>query len=140
MKKILRTFPKIKRLVIFSRDELKQYEMSQEIPESKYPAIRYFIGDVRDLNRLQYALENIDIVVHAAALKQVPTAEYNPTEFIKTNVIGAQNIIEASIQKKVKKVIALSSDKATAPINLYGATKLCSDKLFVAANNYSGSQ
>ncbi len=140
VKKILRTFPKIKRLVIFSRDELKQYEMSQEIPESKYPAIRYFIGDVRDLNRLQYALENIDIVVHAAALKQVPTAEYNPTEFIKTNVIGAQNIIEASIQKKVKKVIALSSDKATAPINLYGATKLCSDKLFVAANNYSGSR
>ena len=140
VKKILRTFPKIKRLVIFSRDDLKQYEMSQEIPESKYPAIRYFIGDVRDLNRLQYALENIDIVVHAAALKQVPTAEYNPTEFIKTNVIGAQNIIEASIQKKVKKVIALSSDKATAPINLYGATKLCSDKLFVAANNYSGSR
>tara|TARA_B100001989_G_C24537429_1_gene465317 strand:+ start:1279 stop:2283 length:1005 start_codon:yes stop_codon:yes gene_type:complete len=140
VKKILKTFPKIKRLVIFSRDELKQYEMSQEIPESKYPAIRYFIGDVRDLNRLQYALENIDIVVHAAALKQVPTAEYNPTEFIKTNVIGAQNIIEASIQKKVKKVIALSSDKATAPINLYGATKLCSDKLFVAANNYSGSR
>tara|TARA_B100000965_G_scaffold379611_1_gene375479 strand:+ start:1053 stop:2054 length:1002 start_codon:yes stop_codon:yes gene_type:complete len=140
VKKILKNYPKIKRLVIFSRDELKQYEMSQEIPESKYPAIRYFIGDVRDLNRLQYALENIDIVVHAAALKQVPTAEYNPTEFIKTNVIGAQNIIEASIQKRVKKVIALSSDKATAPINLYGATKLCSDKLFVAANNYSGSR
>ena len=112
--------------------------MSQEIPRANIP-IRYFIGDVRDLNRLQYALENIDIVVHAAALKQVPTAEYNPTEFIKTNVIGAQNIIEASIQK-VKKVIALSSDKATAPINLYGATKLCSDKLFVAANNYSGSR
>ena len=114
--------------------------MSQEFPESKYPAIRFFLGDVRDLPRLQRAFQGVDIVIHAAALKQVPTAEYNPMEFIKTNVIGAQNIIEAAIDAKVKKVIALSSDKATAPINLYGATKLCSDKLFVAANNYTGFQ
>ena len=114
--------------------------MSQEFPESKYPAIRFFLGDVRDLPRLQRAFQGVDIVIHAAALKQVPTAEYNPMEFIKTNVIGAQNIIEAAIDAKVKKVIALSSDKATAPITLYGATKLCSDKLFVAANNYTGFQ
>ena len=139
VRRILNKFPKIKRLVIFSRDELKQFEMSEEFPESKYKSIRYFIGDVRDLSRLIRAFERIDIVIHAAALKQVPTAEYNPMEYIKTNVIGAQNIIEAAIEKKVKKVIALSSDKAAAPINLYGATKLCSDKLFVAANNYSGN-
>lgn len=138
VKRILSIYPKIKRLVIFSRDELKQYEMSKEFPVTKYPALRYFIGDVRDINRLHRAFQDIDIVIHAAALKQVPTAEYNPMEYIKTNVIGAQNIIEASIEKKVKKVIALSSDKAAAPINLYGATKLCSDKLFVAAKNYSG--
>jgi len=140
VKNTLNLFPKIKKLIVFSRDELKQFEMSQEFPESKYPAIRFFLGDVRDLPRLQRAFQGVDIVIHAAALKQVPTAEYNPMEFIKTNVIGAQNIIEAAIDAKVKKVIALSSDKATAPINLYGATKLCSDKLFVAANNYTGFQ
>ena len=138
VKEILKSFPKIRRLVIFSRDELKQFEMSKEFPEKKYPMIRYFIGDIRDRFRLQRAFQDIDIVIHAAALKQVPTAEYNPMEFVQTNVIGAQNVIEAAIEKKVKKVIALSTDKAAAPINLYGATKLCSDKLFVAANNYSG--
>ncbi len=138
IKNVLKLYPKIKRLVVFSRDELKQFEMSKEFSEKKYPMIRYFIGDIRDRFRLQRAFQDIDIVIHAAALKQVPTAEYNPMEFIQTNVIGAQNIIEASIEKKVKKVIALSTDKAAAPINLYGATKLCSDKLFVAANNYAG--
>tara|TARA_B100000700_G_scaffold318258_1_gene411079 strand:+ start:216 stop:1229 length:1014 start_codon:yes stop_codon:yes gene_type:complete len=138
VKKILKSYPKIRRLVIFSRDELKQHEMSLTFSEKKYPAIRYFIGDIRDRFRLLRAFQDIDIVIHAAALKQVPTAEYNPMEFIQTNVIGAQNVIEASIEKKVKKVISLSSDKAAAPINLYGATKLCSDKLFVAANNYAG--
>tara|TARA_Y100000817_G_C16853520_1_gene543056 strand:- start:1213 stop:2226 length:1014 start_codon:yes stop_codon:yes gene_type:complete len=138
IKNVLKSYPKIKKLVVFSRDELKQFEMSREFSEKKYPMIRYFIGDIRDRFRLQRAFQDIDIVIHAAALKQVPTAEYNPMEFIQTNVIGAQNIIEASIEKKVKKVIALSTDKAAAPINLYGATKLCSDKLFVAANNYAG--
>ena len=128
----------IKRLVIFSRDELKQNIMSEEFSEKKYPFIRYFLGDVRDYQRLSRALDRIDLVVHAAALKQVPAAEYNPIEFIKTNVMGAQNIIEACLNNKVKKVIALSTDKACAPINLYGATKLCSDKLFIAANNYAG--
>ena len=139
-KRILKSFPKIKRLVVFSRDELKQFEMEKEIPKKKYKSLRYFIGDVRDLSRLIRAFEGIDIVIHAAALKQVPTAEYNPMEYVKTNVIGAQNVIEATIEKKIKKVIALSSDKAAAPINLYGATKLCSDKLFVAANNYAGRE
>lgn len=138
IKNVLKSYTKIKKLVVFSRDELKQFEMSKEFSEKKYPMIRYFIGDIRDRLRLQRAFQDIDIVIHAAALKQVPTAEYNPMEFIQTNVIGAQNIIEASIEKKVKKVIALSTDKAAAPINLYGATKLCSDKLFVAANNYAG--
>ena len=114
--------------------------MGNEFPVRKFPSIRYFLGDVRDAKRLHTAFEDIDIVVHAAALKQVPTAEYNPMEYIKTNVIGAQNIIEAAIEKKVKKVIALSTDKAAAPINLYGATKLCSDKLFIAANNYVGKK
>jgi UDP-N-acetylglucosamine 4,6-dehydratase (inverting) len=132
--------PKIKRLVVFSRDELKQYEMSQEFPESQYPAIRYFIGDVRDQNRLHRALEGIDTVVHAAALKQVPAAEYNPFEFIQTNIMGAQNLIEACLDSDVRRVVALSTDKAAAPINLYGATKLCSDKLFTAANNFKGSR
>jgi len=140
VKKILSKYPKLKKLVIFSRDELKQFEMSNEFPVRKFPSIRYFLGDVRDAKRLHTAFEDIDIVVHAAALKQVPTAEYNPMEYIKTNVIGAQNIIEAAIEKKVKKVIALSTDKAAAPINLYGATKLCSDKLFIAANNYVGKK
>jgi len=136
----LSRFPKIKRLVVFSRDELKQFEMSEEISASDYPSIRYFLGDIRDKARLRRAFEGVDIIIHAAALKQVPAAEYNPTEFIRTNIIGAENIIEASIDAGVEKVIALSTDKAAAPINLYGATKLCSDKLFVAANNYKGSR
>ncbi len=137
---VLNNYPGIKRIVIYSRDELKQYEMSTLYPTSKYKMLRYFIGDVRDLPRLHRALESIDIVIHAAALKQVPAAEYNPFESIKTNVIGAQNLIEACMDSKVQKVIALSSDKAAAPINLYGATKLCSDKLFVAANQYKGDR
>lgn len=128
----------IRRLVIFSRDELKQYEMAQLYPEDRYPAIRFFIGDVRDAARLKRAMEGIDTVIHAAALKQVPAAEYNPFEAIKTNVLGAQNVIDAAIDCGVKRVVALSTDKAAAPINLYGATKLCSDKLFVAANNFKG--
>jgi UDP-N-acetylglucosamine 4,6-dehydratase (inverting) len=135
---ILKRYPDVKRLVIFSRDELKQFEMSQEFPESKYPCIRYFLGDIRDASRLRRAFEGIDVVIHAAALKQVPAAEYNPFEFIKTNVLGAQNIIDACFDCNVKSVVALSTDKAAAPINLYGATKLCSDKLFVAANNIKG--
>jgi UDP-N-acetylglucosamine 4,6-dehydratase/5-epimerase len=130
--------PNIGRLVIFSRDELKQFEMEQQFPRSKYPGIRYFLGDVRDRDRLRRALEGIDTVIHAAALKQVPAAEYNPMEFIKTNVLGAENMIEACIDTGVRKVVALSTDKACAPINLYGATKLCSDKLFIAANNVRG--
>lgn len=138
VKTILSLFPKIERLVIFSRDELKQFEMAQEFSPDKYPGLRYFIGDVRDRNRLRRALSGVDTVVHAAALKQVPAAEYNPMEFIHTNILGAENIIEGCIDCGVKRVVALSTDKAAAPINLYGATKLCSDKLFVAANNYSG--
>jgi len=138
IKTVLERFPDVKRLVVFSRDELKQFEMAQQFPGEKYPAIRYFIGDIRDEGRLRRALEGIDIVVHAAALKQVPAAEYNPFECIKTNVLGAQNLIEACLDSKVQRVVALSTDKAAAPINLYGATKLCSDKLFVAANNIRG--
>ena len=140
VKTILKLHPDVGRLVVFSRDELKQFEMSQEFPESKYPAIRYFIGDVRDSARLRRAMEGIDVVIHAAALKQVPAAEYNPFECIKTNVLGAQNVIEACFESEVKRVVALSTDKAAAPINLYGATKLCSDKLFTAANNIKGSR
>jgi len=128
----------LKRLVIFSRDEFKQFNMSQIYPQSKYPFIRYFIGDVRDKDRVQKAFSNIDIVIHAAAMKIVPSAEYNPSECIDTNIGGAQNVIDASISNKVSKVIALSTDKAANPINLYGASKLCSDKLFIAANNLSG--
>jgi len=131
-------FPDVRRLVVFSRDELKQFEMAQVYPESQYRAIRYFIGDIRDQDRLRRALEGVDVVVHAAALKQVPAAEYNPFECIKTNVLGAQNLIEACLDTGVQRVVALSTDKAAAPINLYGATKLCSDKLFVAANNIKG--
>ena len=137
---VLGKYPKIHRLVVFSRDELKQYEMSQRFPKSRYDCIRYFIGDVRDPNRLTRAFEEIDIVVHAAALKQVPAAEYNPFEFINTNIIGAENVINAALDNDVETVIALSTDKAAAPINLYGATKLCSDKLFIAANNIKGSR
>ena len=140
VRKIISEKHKVRRLVIYSRDELKQYQMSQEFPQTKDGAIRYFIGDVRDEDRLKLAFKNIDIVIHAAALKQVPTAEYNPTECIKTNVLGAQNVIAASLASNVKKIIALSTDKAAAPINLYGATKLCSDKLFVAANNLTGAE
>lgn len=137
--RLLSEYPGIKRLVVFSRDELKQFEMAQEFPPSSHPQIRYFIGDIRDADRVARSLEGIDVVIHAAALKQVPTAEYNPFECIKTNVIGAQNLIEACINAGVKNVVALSTDKAAAPVNLYGATKLCSDKLFVAANNIRGS-
>lgn len=135
---VLERAPRIGRLVIFSRDELKQYEMAQHFDTDMYPGIRYFIGDVRDAERLRRAMEGIDVVIHAAALKQVPTAEYNPFECIKTNVLGAQNVIEAALESNVKRVVALSTDKAAAPINLYGATKLCSDKLFVSANNIRG--
>jgi UDP-N-acetylglucosamine 4,6-dehydratase len=137
---ILKRYPDVQRLVIFSRDELKQFDMAQEFPEARNPSIRYFIGDVRDEARLRRALEGIDVVIHAAALKQVPAAEYNPFECIKTNVLGAQNLIEACLDSKVQRVVALSTDKAAAPINLYGATKLCSDKLFVAANNIQGAR
>lgn len=142
VKTLLSKFPNIKRLVIYSRDELKQFEMGQspDYAEQTYPALRYFIGDVRDLARLKRALEGIDIVIHAAALKQVPTAEYNPFECIKTNVLGAQNVIEACLDSNVQQVIALSTDKAAAPVNLYGASKLCSDKLFIAANNIRGTR
>jgi UDP-N-acetylglucosamine 4,6-dehydratase (inverting) len=129
--------PQIKRIVVYSRDELKQFEKSQMFSDSR---LRFFIGDVRDRDRLTHALKGIDTVIHAAALKQVPTAEYNPFECIKTNVLGAENVIQASLAMKVKQVVALSTDKAAAPINLYGATKLCSDKLFVAANNVRGDQ
>ncbi len=128
------------RIVVYSRDEMKQFEMAQKFPPAKYPGLRYFIGDVRDKERLEQAMEGIDTVVHAAALKQVPAAEYNPFECIKTNVLGAQNVIDAAMSHGVKRVVALSTDKAAAPINLYGATKLCSDKLFVAANNYRGQR
>ncbi len=137
---VLKEFPSLKRLVIFSRDELKQYEMAQEFPAEKYPQIRYFIGDVRDRDRLIKAMRGIDVVIHAAAMKHVPIAEYNPFECIKTNVLGAQNVIDACLETEVTKVVALSTDKAAAPINLYGATKLCSDKLFVAANNIKGKR
>lgn len=137
---VLARFPRIKRLVIFSRDELKQFEMAQQFPPTEHKALRYFIGDVRDEARLRRAIEGIDVVVHAAALKQVPTAEYNPFECIKTNVLGAQNLIEACLDGAVRRVVALSTDKAAAPTNLYGATKLCADKLFVSANNVKGTR
>lgn len=127
-----------KKLIIFSRDELKQYEMSQRFPESKYKFMRYFIGDVRDYNRLEMAFRGIDIVIHAAALKHVPIAEYNPYECIHTNVIGAENIVRAALKTGVKKVLALSTDKAVSPINLYGASKLAAEKIFIAANNIRG--
>jgi UDP-N-acetylglucosamine 4,6-dehydratase/5-epimerase len=131
---------KLRRLVVFSRDELKQYDMAQEFPPDKHSCLRYFIGDVRDAGRLEMALREVDYVIHAAALKQVPTAEYNPFECINTNVYGAENIVRAALRGDVKKVVALSTDKAASPINLYGASKLASDKIFVAANNLSGSK
>ena len=137
---ILKRYPEIKRLVVYSRDELKQWELQQLYPEKDYPQLRFFLGDVRDRDRLKRALERIDTVVHAAALKQVPAAEYNPIEFINTNVLGAENVVQACLDAGVKRVVALSTDKAAAPINLYGATKLCSDKLFIAANNIKGTR
>ena len=132
------TLYKPKRLIIFSRDELKQFEMSQIFSKDEYPCIRYFIGDVRDKERLARAFQNVDVIIHAAAMKQVPACEYNPTEAIKTNILGAQNIINVAADRKVEKVIALSTDKAANPVNLYGATKLCSDKLFIAGNAFVG--
>ena len=137
---VLRRFPDIRRIVIYSRDELKQWELQQQYPEAEYPQLRFFLGDVRDQDRLRRALERVDTVVHAAALKQVPAAEYNPIEFVKTNVLGAENLIQACLDTNVERVLALSTDKAAAPINLYGATKLCSDKLFIAANNIKGAR
>ena len=130
---------KPKKLIIYSRDELKQYEMSYEFPKEEFSCLRYFIGDVRDAERLRSVMSGVDFVIHAAAIKHVPVAEYNPMECIKTNIHGAENVIQAALQNKVQKVIALSTDKAASPINLYGATKLASDKLFVAANNMRGS-
>lgn len=130
----------ILKIIVFSRDEFKQFELSKIFPEEKYPCMRYFIGDVRDKDRLMLALQGVDYVIHAAALKQVLVAEYNPFEAIKTNIIGSQNLIECCLNNTVKKVIALSTDKAAAPLNLYGATKLCSEKLFIAANNIIGKK
>lgn len=137
---IYKKWPGIKRLVIFSRDEQKQYQMAKKYPEDKYPSIRFFIGDVRDKARVVRAFENIEIVIHTAAMKHIPIAEYNPEETVLTNIIGAQNVINAALEAGVKRVVALSTDKAAAPINLYGATKLVSDKLFVAANNIKGNR
>ncbi|WP_423147467.1 UDP-N-acetylglucosamine 4,6-dehydratase (inverting) [Rubrolithibacter danxiaensis] len=138
-KTILKRWPNVRRLIIFSRDEQKQFEMAQEYPSIKYPAIRFFIGDVRDADRLKRAFHGVDFVIHAAAMKHVPIAEYNPMECVKTNINGAENIINAALDSNVKHVVALSTDKAAAPINLYGATKLASDKLFIAANNIRGN-
>jgi len=140
LRKLLTKKKKVSRVVIFSRDELKQSEMQHFYPKSEFPFLRFFIGDVRDYERVKSATVGIDVVVHAAALKQVPSTEYNPFEAIKTNILGAQNIINACIENKVKNVVALSTDKACAPINLYGATKLCSDKLFISANNIKGKK
>ena len=137
---ILRDYPNVKKVIIYSRDELKQYELKLKYPENNYPMMRFFIGDVRDLERLTRACEGVDVIIHAAAIKQVDTAEYNPEECIKTNVHGAQNVIKAALSCGVHDVVALSTDKACAPINLYGATKLTSDKLFTAANNIKGSK
>ncbi|MGF7079853.1 UDP-N-acetylglucosamine 4,6-dehydratase (inverting) [Mucilaginibacter sp. UYCu711] len=137
-KTILKNWPDVKRLVIYSRDEQKQFQMAQDYPTSEYPAIRYFIGDVRDLERLKRAFMGVDYVIHAAAMKHVHIAEYNPDECVKTNIGGAENVIKAALESAVTKVVALSTDKACAPINLYGATKLTSDKLFIAANNIKG--
>ncbi|MEW4465205.1 UDP-N-acetylglucosamine 4,6-dehydratase (inverting), partial [Vibrio cholerae] len=140
VKTILNCYPAVKKIVIFSRDELKQFELKQQYPHNQYPQLRFFIGDVRDRNRMIQACEGVDVIIHAAAIKQVDTAEYNPTECIRTNIDGAENVINAALQCGVKDVVALSTDKACAPINLYGATKLASDKLFTAANNIKGSK
>ncbi|MGB0980181.1 MAG: UDP-N-acetylglucosamine 4,6-dehydratase (inverting), partial [Croceimicrobium sp.] len=135
---ILKNHPDVMKLVIFSRDEQKQFQMAQEFPNHEYPQIRYLIGDIRDYDRVKRALKGINYVIHAAAMKHVPIAEYNPMECVKTNIMGAENIINACLETEVERVVALSTDKAAAPINLYGATKLASDKLFVAANNITG--
>ncbi len=140
LKHIINKYKKFKRIVIFSRDEFKQFELAEKFPVKKYKFLRYYLGDIRDFERIKRALENIDFVIHAAALKQVPKAEEDPDEFIKTNIIGAQNLIKACLETEVKKVVALSTDKAASPINFYGATKLCSDKLFIAANNIKGKK
>lgn len=140
IKTILQRYPQVKKIIIFSRDELKQFELKQQYPTANYPQLRFFIGDVRDRNRMIQACEGVDVIIHAAAIKQVDTAEYNPTECIRTNIDGAENVIQAALQCGVKDVVALSTDKACAPINLYGATKLASDKLFTAANNIKGSK
>ncbi len=140
LKKLLEKSNNLERIVIYSRDELKQWELQQKYPKEKYPNLRFFLGDIRDINRLRNALEKIDLVIHAAALKQVTAAEYNPIEFIKTNIIGSENIVRACLDTGVKKVVALSTDKAAAPINVYGATKLVSDKLFIAGNNIKGER
>ena len=137
---ILKRNPKVKKLVILSRDEQKHFQMAKEFSEDQYPAMRYFVGDVRDKERLKRAFEGIDIVIHAAAMKHVHLAEYNPMECIKTNINGAENVIDAALESEVSEVVALSTDKAAAPINLYGATKLASDKLFIAANNIKGKR
>lgn len=139
LKVLLKNY-KPKKVIIYSRDEFKQFMMQEIFPLKKYPNLRYFLGDVRDLERLKMAMNGCDFVIHAAALKQVPTAEYNPMEFVKTNINGAENVIHAAISQKVNKIIALSTDKAANPINLYGATKLASDKIFIAANNIVGNQ
>ncbi|MEZ9703973.1 UDP-N-acetylglucosamine 4,6-dehydratase (inverting) [Vibrio breoganii] len=140
IKTILNRYPSVKKIIIFSRDELKQFELKQKYPQKDFPQLRFFIGDVRDRNRMIQACEGVDVIIHAAAIKQVDTAEYNPTECIRTNIDGAENVIQAALQCGVKDVVALSTDKACAPINLYGATKLASDKLFTAANNIRGSK
>ena len=140
VKTILARYPDVKKIIIYSRDELKQFELKQKYPPLEYRQLRFFIGDVRDQRRLIQACEGVDVIIHAAAIKQVDTAEYNPTECIRTNVDGAENVIQAALQTGVKDVVALSTDKACAPINLYGATKLASDKLFTAANNIKGSK
>ena len=137
---VLNRWPHVGQICIYSRDELKQWELQQTYPKDKFPQLRFFLGDIRDIERLKVALEGVNIVIHAAALKHVPAAEYNPIEFVKTNVLGAENLVQACLVSNVKKLIALSTDKASAPINLYGATKLCSDKLFIAANNIVGSR
>jgi len=140
VRRIIESYPNIKRIVVFSRDELKQWQMQQKFDLDEFKQLRFFIGDIRDRDRLLMALDDIDCVVHAAALKQVPAAEYNPMEFVKTNVYGAENIVNGCLKTKVKKLVALSTDKACSPVNLYGATKLCSDKLFIAANNLIGKR
>lgn len=140
IKTILERYSNVKKIIIYSRDELKQFEIKQNYPQKDYPQLRFFIGDVRDRNRMIQACEGVDVIIHAAAIKQVDTAEYNPTECIRTNIDGAENVISAALACNVKDVVALSTDKACAPINLYGATKLASDKLFAAANNIKGSK